>query len=88
MSEGYWRHIPLKDIDPTSQVNLLPLTGMYMGAKIACLLASLEYQQVQRALDVRYFLNKVQEFYIEAWQQFKLKKGFLLVILYWKCLKF
>lgn len=66
MKEAYWRHTLLRDIDPTSQVNHLPLTSMYMGAKITCLLISPEYQQPQRTGDIKYFLSKVQEFYIEA----------------------
>ena len=64
MTEGYWRQTPLKDVDPTSQANFLPLTSMYMGAEITCLLTTPEY--LQRAPDVQYFLKKVQEFYIEA----------------------
>ena len=64
MRESYWRHFPLKDIDPTSDVNLLPVSSMYMGTKIAICLTTQEYRQ--RAPDVQYFLKRVQEFYIEA----------------------
>jgi hypothetical protein len=71
MTEGYWRQKELKDVDPTSQVNFLPLTKMYMGSNIAILLMKPEY--LQRAVDVQYFLQKVQEFYIEAALQIKKK---------------
>ena len=53
----------LKDIDPTSEVNMLPLSHMYMGAKVALLLTTAEYKE---RVDVQYFLKKVQDFYIEA----------------------
>jgi hypothetical protein len=43
-------------IDPTSQANFLPLTGMYMGAQIAILLTTPDYKQ--RAPDVQYFFTK------------------------------
>ena len=64
MMEGYWKRNDLKDVDPTSQVNFLPLTRMYMGAKVTLLLATAEYKQ--RPVDVQYFLSKVQEFFVEA----------------------
>ena len=44
MKESYWKLTPLEDIDPSSQVNMLPLTGMYMGTKVALCLPSHEYQ--------------------------------------------
>lgn len=69
LKESYWKLTPLQDIDPCSQVNLLPLTGMYMGTKIALCLPSHDYQN--RAPDVQYFLKRVQEFYIEAATQIK-----------------
>lgn len=69
MSDVYWRHQELKDIDPTSEVNMLPLSRMYMGAKVALLLTTAEYKE--RRVDVQYFLKKVQEFYIEATCQIK-----------------
>ena len=42
---------------------------MYMGAKIILLLTTPEYKQ--HSVEVRYFLEKVQEFYIEAACQVK-----------------
>ena len=69
LKEAYWKHTPLQDIDPSSHVNLLPLTGMYMGTKVALCLPSCEYQN--KAPDVQYFLKRVQEFYIEAATQIK-----------------
>ena len=69
MKDAYWRHNRLADVDPTSQVNCLPVTKMYMGTNIALLLSSQEY--IQRAPDVQYFLNRVQELYIEAASQVK-----------------
>ena len=67
LREQYWRRTPLKDIDPCSQINFLPLTSMYMGAKITLCLSSPEYQQ--RSLDVQHFLKRAQEFFIEAVSQ-------------------
>ena len=60
LRESYWKLTPLQDIDPSSQVNLLPLSRMYMGTKIALCLPTSEYQK--RMLDVQYFLKRVQEF--------------------------
>ena len=59
----------IEEVDVTSEVNVLPLTCMYMGARISLLLATQEY--FQRASDVQYFLKRVQEFYIEAASQIK-----------------
>lgn len=61
-----WRHTPIQQIDPTSQVNVLPLTAMYMGS--LCLLTP---QYTQRAPYVQHFLKRVQEFYIERCLQIK-----------------
>ena len=58
MSDVYWRHQELKDIDPTSEVNMLPLSRMYMGAKVAILLTTAEYKE--RRVDMQYFFKKVQ----------------------------
>ena len=61
------RHIgntPLQDVDPTSLVNFLPLTGMYMGAKVTLYLTAPEYRQ--RGPDVQHFLKRAQDFFIEA----------------------
>ena len=69
MKEAYWKQTPLQNIDPASTVNLLPLTSMYMGTKIALCLPLQLY--MSRAPDVQYFLKKVQEFYIEAASQIK-----------------
>ena len=71
MKEGYWRSGQggLQDVDPSSQVNFLPLKSMYMGAKVALLLSNVEY--IQRPSDVQYFLKRVQEFYVEAASQIK-----------------
>jgi len=38
-------HTPLQHVDPTSQVNFLPLTSMYTGAKVALRLPTQEYRQ-------------------------------------------
>ena len=35
LREQYWRTTPLKDIDPTSQANFVPLTAMYMTEKLS-----------------------------------------------------
>ena len=67
--EAYWKSVPLKDVDPASQVNFLPLPRMYMGAKIALCLMQKEYKQ--RPSDLQHFLKCVQEFYIEAASQIK-----------------
>ncbi len=64
MKEGYWKRNELKKVDPTSEVNFLPLTMMYMGAKVTLLLATAVY--IQRPHDVQYFLTKVREFFVEA----------------------
>ena len=64
MREAYWRHTPLQEIDPTSQVNFLPLTSMYMGAKVTLCLSAPEYRQ--RGPDVQHFLRCAQDFFIEA----------------------
>lgn len=64
MKEGYWKRCDLKEIDPTSVVNFLPLTKMYMGTKVTLLMSTPEYKQ--RPVDVQYFLTKVQEFFVEA----------------------
>ena len=69
MSDLHWRHQELKNIDPTSEVNMLPLSHMYMGAKVALLLTTAEYKE--RRVDMQYFLKKVQDFYIEATCQIK-----------------
>ena len=69
LRDSYWRHTPLQHVDPASQVNFLPLTSMYMGAKVALCLPTQEYRQ--RAPDVQHFLKRVQEFYIEAASQIK-----------------
>ena len=70
LRESYWKLTPLQDIDPSSQVNLLPLSRMYMGTKIIALcLPTSEYQK--RMPDVQYFLKHVQEFYIKAATQIK-----------------
>ena len=69
LTEAYWKSVSLKDIDPTSRVNFLPLPRMYMGAKITLCLPKDEYKQ--RPADVQYFLKSVQEFYIEAASQVK-----------------
>lgn len=58
-----WQHTALKDINPASQLNFLPLTAMYMG--------TYEAEDRQRAPDVQHFLKKVQEFYIESAIQIK-----------------
>ena len=60
MLSSYWKQGNLKDLDPTSEINFVPLTRMYMGAKIALQLTTTEYKQ--RVGDVLYFLKKVQEF--------------------------
>ena len=70
LSEAYWKKTPLKDIDPTSQVNLLPLPKMYMGAMVTLSLAKEEYKQL-RSTDIHHFLKCVQEFFIEAASQIK-----------------
>lgn len=64
LQESYWHHIPLKDIDPASQVNKLPLSSMYMGAQVTICLSKEEYKA--RAVDVQHFLRQSQEFYVEA----------------------
>ena len=69
LRESYWKLTPLQDIDPSSQVNLLPLSRMYMGTKIALCLPTSEYQK--RMPDVQYFLKHVQEFYIDTAIQIK-----------------
>ena len=61
--------MPLKDVDPASQVNFLPLPRVYMGAKIALCLMQEEYKQ--RPSNLQHFLKCVQEFYIEAASQIK-----------------
>ena len=48
MREAYWRHTPLQEIDPTSQVNFLPLPTMYMGA--LCLSVP-EYRQTSNTFE-------------------------------------
>ena len=70
LSEAYWKKTPLKDIDPTSQVNLLPLPKMYMGAMVTLSLAKEEYKQL-RSTDIHHFLKCVQDFFIEAASQIK-----------------
>ena len=70
MSEAYWKQTPLKDIHPTSQVNLLPLPKMYMGAMVTLSLAKEEYKLL-RSTDIHHFLKCVQEFFIEAPSQLK-----------------
>ena len=45
MREAYWRHTTLQEIDPTYQVNFLPLPTMYMGAKVTLYLSVPEYRQ-------------------------------------------
>ena len=55
LTEAYWKSVSLKDIDPTSRVNFLPLPRMYMGAKITLCLPKDEYKQ--RPADVQYFLK-------------------------------
>ena len=52
LKEAYWKQTPLQNIDPASTVNLLPMTSMYMGTKIALCLTSEEYQN--RAPDVQF----------------------------------
>ena len=69
LHDSYWRHTPLQHVHPASQVNFLPLTSMYMGAKVALCLPTQEYWQ--RAPDVQHFLKHVQESYIEAASQIK-----------------
>ena len=64
MRKAYWRHTPLQEIDPTSQVNFLPLPTMYMGAKVTLCLSVPEYRQ--RGPDIQHFLRRVQDFFIEA----------------------
>ena len=64
MREAYWRHTPLQEIDPTSQVNFLPLPTMYMGAKVTLCLSVPEYRQ--RGPDIQHFLRRAQDFFIEA----------------------
>ena len=53
--EAYWKGVPLKDINPASQVNFLPLPKMYMGAKVCLCLMKEEYKQ--RPTDVQHFLS-------------------------------
>lgn len=63
MTEGSWRAKELKDVDPTLQVNVLQdVYGIkyYLTANKDGVLAKGQY--------VRYFLQKVQEFYIAALQ--------------------
>ena len=74
MVESYWKFTTLQNIDPSLQVNMLPLTKMYMGTKIALCLSTAEYRN--RVPDVQYFLKRVQEFYVEATSQ--IKKRFLI----------
>ena len=69
LKESYWKLTPLQNIDPSSQVNSLPLTKMYMCTKIALCLPNSEYQN--RMPDMQYFLKHVQELYIEAATQIK-----------------
>lgn len=66
MIESSWRHKNLTDIDPESEVHFLPITSMYMGAKVSLLLTTAEYTQRSRTPDVQHFLKKVREFFIEA----------------------
>ena len=56
LSEAYWKKAPLKDIDPTCHVNLLPLPKMYMGAMVTLSLAKEEYKQL-RSTDIHHFLK-------------------------------
>ena len=67
MCDAYWRHTPLKNVDPTSSVNFLPLKSMYMGARVTLCLSEREY--MERGPDVQHFLKRAQEFFIEAAQQ-------------------
>ena len=67
MRDAYWRHTPLKNVDPTSSVNFLPLKSMYMGARVTLCLSEREY--MERGPDVQHFLKRAQEFFIEAAQQ-------------------
>ena len=53
MREAYWRHAPLQEIYPTSQVNFLPLPTMYMGAKVTLCLSVPEYRQ--RGPDIQHY---------------------------------
>ena len=71
MREGSWRERDFKTVDPTSAVNFLPLTQIYMhmGSQISLLLTKPEY--LQRSVDVQYFLQKVQPFFVEAACQIK-----------------
>ena len=73
MREGSWRERDLKTVDPTSAVNFLPLTQIYMhmGSQISLLLTKPEY--LQRSVDVQYFLQKVQAFFVETACQIKTK---------------
>ena len=63
MHEACWRHT-LQEIDPNSHVNFLPLTTMYMGAKVTLCLSTPEYRQ--RGPDVQHSLRRAQDFFIEA----------------------
>ena len=42
MIESSWKHKKLTEIDPQLEVSFLPLTNMYMGAKISLLLTTSE----------------------------------------------
>ena len=64
MCDAYWRHTPLQEVDPNSNVNFLPLTAMYMGAQVTLCLSAPEYRQ--RGPDVQHFLRRAQDFFIEA----------------------
>ena len=64
MRDAYWRHTPLQEVDPNSNVNFLPLTAMYMDAQVTLCLSAPKYRQ--RGPDVQHFLRRAQDFFIEA----------------------
>ena len=74
MHEAYWRHTPLREVNISSYVDFLPLTFMYVGAKVTLCLSALEYGQ--RGPDIQRVLKHAQDFLIEI---FPLRKHFPIV---------
>ena len=60
--------MPLKDVNPASQVNFLPLSSMYMGAKIAL---SLKERIQAKSTRCPVFLKVCAGIYIEAASQIR-----------------
>ncbi|XP_037875635.2 uncharacterized protein LOC119630401 [Bombyx mori] len=70
MNIGYLRSTHTSELDPTSSVNFLPLSEIYLGVHVTKLIESLA-QDVRQKTEITTFLQRIQYFFIKLCVELK-----------------